>query len=167
LPIVLKNAGGVAVSGNYNVKYYHFIGNDFAGTYTWHFARYNNYGVGNPPPAGTAPSGGSFDDEVIIYPVTGTHFQVTSGYYTGAVNYDVNYIKAGGKFSKFTISLNAADVARDFTPNNIIVTQAPVIVGYDDSKSYTFAEALNLLKFQYAVTGSGNARWCVDSYVPK
>ncbi|WDF77704.1 DUF1735 domain-containing protein [Mucilaginibacter sp. KACC 22773] len=166
LPIVLKSATNASLSANYSIKYYHFIGNDFAGDYTWHFRRYNNYGVGNPPPAGTAPSGGSFDDVVTIYPVTGTHFQVTSGYYTAAVNYDVSYVKAGGLFSKFTIALNATDVARDYTPNNIIVTQAPVIVGYDDTKSYTFAEALKLLHFQYAVTGSGNARWIEDTYVP-
>ncbi len=169
LPIILKTASGVPIAANYNVHYYHFIGNDFAGDYTWHFRRYNNYGAGSPPPAGTAASGGSFDDVVTIFPVDGVSFKVTSGYYTAAVNYNVSYTKTGSgpsaTFSKFNIALDAADVARDYTPNNIVVTQAPVIVGYDDTKTYTFTQALALLHFQYAVTGSGAARWIEDTYV--
>jgi len=41
LPIAIKSAGGLNISGNMSVMYYHFIGNDFAGAYEAFFSRWN------------------------------------------------------------------------------------------------------------------------------
>jgi len=164
LPIKISAANGVPISGNYAIHYYHFIGNPFAGLYDWHFERRNNAdGSG-------APAGGSFDDEVTIYPVTGTQFEVTSGYYLATERYEVTFTQVDAThFKNFQVTLNAADVVSVFNNNGITVTQAPVIFvpGYDANTVYSYTDALKLFKFQYVVFNGSASRYCIDQYTKK
>lgn len=161
LPIKLASASNGVLSGNFNAHYYHFIGNAFAGDYNWHYERRNN-GDGSG-----APVGGSFDDVVTIYPVTGTQFEVTSGYYLGTERYEVTFEKPDAThFKNFQVSFNPDDVASVFTANLIAVTQQPVIFDptYDPAKSYTHDEALQFLHYQYIVQGPSGFRYNIDQY---
>lgn len=164
LAISITDAGGQTINGNYHTKYYSIIGNDFAGLYDWHYERRNNAdGSG-------APAGGSFDDEVIVYPVTPRIFEVTSGYYLATERYQVTFTKPDAlHYKNFTLKFNPDDLANVFTANGITVTQQPVIFvpGYDATKSYTFAEALGLLTFQYVVQNSSGFRYSIDKYTHK
>lgn len=170
LPITIKSAGGYNISGNQGTMYYHIIGNPFAGSYTQNFSRYN--GFSSPPPAGTAPSGGSFTGQpVTVYPVTPNQFQVVSGYYTDNVNYEVTFTQVDPThYSNFQITQNATDVANYFTPAGITVTQQPVFAygitpAYDPTAILTYAQALTYFTFQYTVQNSSGYRFCVDNYV--
>jgi hypothetical protein len=170
LPIAIKSAGGINISGNQGIMYWHFIGNVFAGSYTQNFMRYN--GFSSPPPPGTTPSGGSFTGaQVTVSPVTPTHFEVVSGYFTDNVNYDVTFTQIDAThYGNFQISLNATDVANNFTPSGIVVTQAPVFgygvtPAYDPNAAYTYAQALTYFTFQYTVQNSSGYRYNVDQYI--
>lgn len=155
LPIRITKTSAGTISGNYGIFYFHFIGNDFAGNYTWDFTR--------------VPDGGtSFTGETATFnPVTPTQFEVAGGYYTGTIRYEVTFTKNGtgssATYSNFAISINKDD------ETNIIIGgagttigQQPLIVGYDPTHNYTFAEAINgLFKFNWK-TASG--RDCTDYY---
>ncbi|MGH7238151.1 MAG: DUF1735 domain-containing protein [Candidatus Saccharimonadales bacterium] len=171
LPIKIADAGGLNISGNMGIFYYHFIGNPFAGSYTQNFYRYNNYNTSNPPPVGTAVSGGSFTgQQVTIYPVNPTQFEVTSGYYTQLVNYEVSFTQIDAThYGNFQVSFKSTDVANDWTPNGINLTQQPVFgygitPAYDPNASYTYAQALSYFTFQYVVN-TGADRFLVDQYI--
>jgi len=167
LPIRIIGAGGLNISSNMGTTYFHFIGNPFAGSYTQTFSRYN--GFSSPPPAGTPKSGGSFVGPVTIYPVTPTQFQVVSGYFTDNVNYEVTFQQPDAThFQNFQISLNPDDVAANFTPSGIAVTQQPVFgygTAYAPNTPYTYAQALAFLTFQYTVQNSSGFRYNIDQYV--
>ncbi|MGZ3763550.1 MAG: DUF1735 domain-containing protein [Mucilaginibacter sp.] len=161
LPIRIANAGGLNISGNMGIHYYHVIGNPFAGTYNWHFERRNN-GTG----AG-APAGGSFDDVVQIGPVTPTQFEVTSGYYVATERYEVSYTQVDANdFKAFNVILNADDITNIFTANGITVVQQPVIFDatYNANTTYTFAQSLVFLHYQYIVQNSSGFRYLIDQY---
>ncbi len=173
LPITIKSAGGLNISGNQGTMYFHIIGNVFAGSYTQNFYRYNNFST--PPPAGTTPSGGSFYGanaaQVIISPVTPTEFQVVSGYYLDNVNYQVTFNQVDAThYNNFQIVLDPAGVSSVWTPAGITVTQ-PAVFGfgispaYDPTVSYTYADALKYFTFQYTVQNSSGYRYCIDNYV--
>ncbi|MGZ3810447.1 MAG: DUF1735 domain-containing protein [Mucilaginibacter sp.] len=161
LPIKIASAGGLNISGNFGIHYYHIIGNPFAGNYNWHFERRNN-GTG----AG-APAGGSFDDVVTIGPVTPTQFEVTSGYYTGTERYEVKFTQVDlTHFKGFNVAFNADDVTSIFTANGITVTQQPVIFDatYDANTTYDFNQSLVFLHYQYIVQNSSGFRYNIDLY---
>lgn len=157
LPIKLVSAGGLTISGNQGIHYYHFIGNDFAGSYLATFVR--------------VPAGGNYADQpVTLLPKTPTEFDAPGGY-VGA-RYDVTFTKTGtgasATYSNFAVVIDPADVTGVFgAPNNITVTSQPVIVGYDPNHQYTYNEVVHgLLKFTYTVlNGSGLQRINTDTFV--
>ncbi|HWD87050.1 MAG TPA: DUF1735 domain-containing protein [Mucilaginibacter sp.] len=112
IKIVSGNSGDI-VSGNFGVHYYHFIGNDFAGAYTWTYARWQNtVGPASGPPNG----GGSFVDQPgTISPITPTEFQMLTGYNGTGVNYDVTFTKTGSgataTYSNWSVQFLPADIA--------------------------------------------------------
>lgn len=161
LPVKIVSVTTGTISGNFGVHYYHIIGNDFAGTYKWKFNRYNASDT-----TSTAPTSASFKDQpVTIYPVTPNQFEVKSGYYYQA-RYEVTFTKSGNgasaTYSNFAVSLNADDVA--YAAGLNVTLNKPSFVLIDPTKSYTYAEVLQKLKFIYiANTTSGN-RVDVDTY---
>lgn len=153
LPIGITKADGLTISANQSTKYYHVIGNDFAGAYHHAFIR--------------TPAGGDFADRPSTFsPDSPTQFEVAGGYYTQDIRYVVSFSKSGSgtsaTYSNFKISLNATDVARIALVPITISTQ-PTIVGYDASKSYSFAQALQLFAngFTYGANGT---RLNLDKY---
>ncbi len=84
LPIKIVSAPGMTVSGNQGIHYYHFIGNDFAGSYDLNFTRWPVSG----DTTGTPDNNHVDDGPVTFLPVDPTHLlKMPSGYYTG-ITYD-------------------------------------------------------------------------------
>ncbi|HTK21998.1 MAG TPA: DUF1735 domain-containing protein [Mucilaginibacter sp.] len=171
LPIKLASASNGILSGNFNAHYYHFIGNDFAGTYHHYYTRWSV-----PDTTGslaTADAGGPQDKGPSIFnPVSPTEFVVPTYYYTGP-NYDVTFVKTGSgataTYSNFSIQFLPADVASGTQwASAITVAQAPIFLPadyhtnpFDPNKQYTYTQALSLFRF-YFVTAS---RAIIDTYV--
>jgi uncharacterized protein DUF1735 len=149
LPIKIVSASdGATVSGNYGIHYFHLIGNDFAGAYLHDYTR-------------TPAAGNYVGQPATLFPVTPLQFETTSGYYTGTVRYEVTFTKTGtgssATYSNFGISLNSDDVSNILQPAGIAVTVQPVILGYDDTKQYTYAQATSgLFDFKYTVHSSAD-----------
>ncbi|WP_184544059.1 DUF1735 domain-containing protein [Mucilaginibacter sp. FT3.2] len=143
------------ISGNFNIHYFHFIGNDFAGTYKYDYSRYNN-GVGptggppsTPPVAGTTR---------VISPITPTHFQMTTGYANSNVLYDVTFTRTvtGGvvSYSNWSVTIDPVTLAANLA--GVSIVQQPVFLTLDPVNK-TF-------EIQYiAFNGSAN-RYIVDKY---
>jgi len=158
LPIKIADAGGLNISANKGIHYYHFIGNDFAGSYQHKFTR--------------TPAGGNFDypgNTSTFFPDSPTQFEVAGGYYTQDIRYVVSFTKTGSgasaTYSHFELSINEDDVKR-IAGVPITVTAAPTIPGYVE-KEYTYAEALSMFEnngFTYSVVGSSGGRVNLDQY---
>ncbi|MGI4022215.1 MAG: DUF1735 domain-containing protein [Janthinobacterium lividum] len=157
LPIKIKDAGGLTISGNFGVHYYHFIGNDFAGVYKWDFTR--------------TPAAGNFTGRTTtLSPVTPTQFEVAGGYYTANIRYEVTFTKTGSgasaTYSNFQVVINPDDEKNILNLNSITISSPAAIVapGYSPTTQYTFTQALNLFNFQYSVLGSSGSRVNNDRY---
>ena len=165
LPIKIISGTGATVPVNLSTHYFHFIGNDFAGTYSWDFTRYNS----NDTTTAKRPQ--SFTGHTTtISPVTPNQFEVQSGYFLGA-RYEVTFTKTGlgaaAMYSNFAVTLNSDDVTNQLGANGITVTTQPKFIsaGFDPNASYTFAQAIKLFRFEYQVaTSSGAARTDIDRY---
>ena len=158
LPIAIKSAGGYTISGNQGIHYYHFIGNDFAGTYSWDYTR--------TPAAGNFTGG-----TATLSPITPTEFSAFSGYYTGLVQYDVSFTKTGNGasavYTNFSVVLDPASVAAQLTANKISVTSGAVFKSSGTASlpgPYTFAQAKTLFDFQYSVLGPSGTRVVEDRF---
>ncbi|HZY35766.1 MAG TPA: DUF1735 domain-containing protein [Mucilaginibacter sp.] len=165
LPIAIKNAGGLNISGNQGIMYYHFIGNVFAGAYRQTFRRWN---ATDSTTAGTL-SGVSFANQpTIITPVSPTEFQMYTGYDGGAaLRYDVTFtINGGGMYGNFAVTFVASDIANNLTPNGVTITNGPVFLSTGTPSlpgSYTVAQAQALFAFQFGAHSSAS-RYCVDYF---
>jgi hypothetical protein len=163
LPLALKSTSNGILSGNFNAHYYHFIGNDFAGTYTYEYTRYNN-GTGTPPflldNIGTG----------VLSPVTPTEFQMTTGYNSQGVRYDVTFTRTvvGGvpMYSNFAVTFVAADVTGIWGAAGITVTSPAVFFNppFNPAGPLTFAQAKQIFKFQYVAFNGSAFRYIIDYY---
>ncbi|HVS92564.1 MAG TPA: DUF1735 domain-containing protein [Mucilaginibacter sp.] len=163
LPIKIVSASKGTISSNLGIHWYHFIGNDFAGAYDWHYWRWNSTDTT------TAPTNNATDlGDITALPVTPTEFQVTTAYYTQP-SYHVTFTKTGtgssATYSNFQVAFNPDEIATDFTAASISVTVQPhFISSYSPSKQYTYAEALTLFKFEYSVFNGTANRTIIDQY---
>jgi len=161
LPIAIKSAGGLNISTNLGIHYYHFIGNDFAGVDVWDYRRYN--GFTTAPPPGTPTSGGTALGQVgKINPVTPTEFQMVTGYNGQGVRYDVTFTRsvAGSvvTYSNWAVTFVPADVTGIWLPAGITVAQQPVFQVLDPAnKTFTL---------QYVAFNGTAYRYIIDSYHP-
>jgi Domain of unknown function (DUF1735) len=164
LPIKITGAGGLNVSSNQNTHYYHFIGNDFAGTYEHFYTRWNNADTT------TAPSTPRTDEGTDLFsPVSPTEFVVITDYYTQP-HYDVTFTKtgsgAGATYSNWAIQFLPADVAAGGQwANNITVVTQPKFrsehFNFSPNTQYTYAQSLQLFRFYFQTA----SRAIVDDYV--
>ncbi|MBS1519584.1 MAG: DUF1735 domain-containing protein [Bacteroidetes bacterium] len=166
LPIkIVGNSAGLKTSGNMGIQYYHFIGNDFAGSYELIWTRWNA-----PDTTGT-PAYDHLDlGPYTFLPVDPTTFKVSSGYYTG-IPYTVTFTKTGtgpsATYSNFQVVFTAADIKTYFTDpgQGVVLGAAPVYdpnkIPFDPTKQYTYAEALKLFRFYYTTA----SRAIIDEYV--
>ena len=126
LPIKIASATAGTISANQSVHYFHVIGNDFAGAYTWDYRRYNNgTGPGNNPdgtPAipslnqgGATSSGTTLGQAGKILPISPTEFEMTTGYNGQMVMYDVTFTRSVSgstvSYSNWAVTFNAANIA--------------------------------------------------------
>jgi len=163
LPITITDAPGLKISGNYNTHFFHFIGNDFAGPYKQEFRRYNASDSVSMP-----LNSSSFTSQPVTFnPVSPTQFEVKSGYAGGIYRYVVSFKKTGSgasaMYSSFAVSLNPDDITKNAA--TISIGQPPVFLTplYDPTKSYTFAQALRLFRFQWVAHTSAD-RYLIDRY---
>ncbi|MDB4900804.1 MAG: hypothetical protein JWQ63_85 [Mucilaginibacter sp.] len=168
LPIELASTSNGILSGNFNAHYYHFIGNDFGGTYKQDFSRFNEADSLGAFSSGSSFTGGS----AIFSPILPTEFNVPSGYAGGVLVYDITFTKTGtgatATYSNFAVSFTPASVTAA-TGAGITVTQAPVffVNGKPGSStitgSYTFAQAKQLFHFQFQAHTSAD-RYLLDRF---
>jgi hypothetical protein len=168
LPIELASTSNGIVSGNFNAHYYHFIGNDFAGTYKQDFKRFNE-----ADSLGAFSSGSSFAGaSVILSPVSPTEFTAPSGYAGGTLVYDITFNKSGSgataTYTNFAVSFTSASITAA-TGSGIAVTQSPVffVNGVPGPSTlagpYTFAQAKQLFHFQFQAHTSAD-RYLLDRF---
>lgn len=166
LPIKLASASNGILSGNFNAHYYHFIGNDFAGTYEHYWTRWSVPDTSN---AANIDHNHVDVGPVTFLPVSPNEFTVTSAYYTG-IPYHVTFTKTGSgataTYSNWAIFFTPADIQSYFVDpgQGVVLGSGPFIDPYpnfDPSKQYTYAEALKLFRFFY-LTGS---RAVIDQYI--
>jgi hypothetical protein len=168
LPIKIASAGGLNISANMGVHYYHFIGNDFAGAYEHFWDRWST-----PDSTILAHKDHINVDAgpTIALPVTPNEFVVTSAYYTG-IPMHVSFTKTGlgsaATYSNFNVFITNQDIQDYFIApgQGVVLGQQPQIVpmnnvAYDPNKQYTYAQSLLLFRFYY-LTGS---RAVIDRYV--
>jgi hypothetical protein len=170
LPVkIASTTGGYTISGNMGVHYYHFIGNDFAGSYTQNYQRYNGAADST-----SNPNIGSSGIQTSFAPVTPSEFTVYSGYSAGAqLRYDVTFTKTGtgaaAKYSDFQVSFVSSDVT-NFT--GVTIVQQPVFFNPATGKPatadlpgpYTYAQAVKIFHFQFVAQTSA-PRYIIDTYV--
>lgn len=168
LPIkIASTTGGYTISGNLGVHYYHFIGNDFAGSYSEFYDRWATpdtiNGVHDNNHVDVSPG--------LFLPVTPTTFKVQSAYYYGCP-YTVSFTKTGtgssATYSNWTVDFSAQDINDYFTApsgGGVVLAQHPSfrsnLIAFDPTREYTYAEALKLFRFYYT-TGT---RAVIDTYV--
>lgn len=130
LPVVVKDAGGQTISGNYGTIYYHVIGNPIAGSYLWDFYRYNNQdGTGSPTTTWT-------DEPTVFAPVNPTSIKVPTGYYT-TPNYLITFKNNNGVLSDFKAVIAPDEIEEKFTKDGITVVSGPTITVSPDLKTFT------------------------------
>lgn len=165
LPIKLASTSHGILSGNFNAHYYHFIGNDFAGTYLWDYTR-------------TPASGNFVGGSATALPINPTEVQFPDHYYTGLVTYLFTFTKTGSgataTYTNLNITLDPATVASQLTPNGISVSQPATFVanaalGVPAGQStlpgpYTAAQVKQLFDFTYQVFNGSANRTMVDRF---
>ncbi len=166
LPIKLASASNGILSGNFNAHYYHFIGNDFAGTYEHYWTRWSVPDTSN---AANIDHNHVDVGPITFLPVSPNEFTVTSAYYTG-IPYHVTFTKTGSgasaTYSNWAIFFTAADIQYYFVSpgQGVVLGSGPFIDPYpnfDPNQQYTYAQALKLFRFFY-LTGS---RGVIDQYI--
>jgi hypothetical protein len=173
LPIKIVSAGGINISGNQGIHYYHFIGNDFAGAWTQFYERWNSTDTTTAPLTPNTNLG-----SVTIFPVTPGQFEVYSAYLNGLTRYEVTFTKTGNgataSYSNFNVTLNPDDVASQFTaypvasggPINVALQPVFLPSGLATlAGPYTYAQAIKLFRFEYQVANSiGGTRTFIEQF---
>ncbi|MDB5139809.1 MAG: hypothetical protein JWR12_1725 [Mucilaginibacter sp.] len=172
-PVKLASTSNGILSGNFNAHYYHFIGNDFAGNYTWDYRRYNNgTGPGNNPdgtPAipslgqgGPTSAGTTLGQAGKILPVSPTEFQMLTGYNSSGVYYDVKFTRTVTNgvvtYSNWTVGIDPVSEA-NWTGAGISLKTAPVFTIPPPTK----ASDPIIFEINY-VAGAASGRYIDDTY---
>jgi hypothetical protein len=176
LPIKIVSAGGLNISGNQNIHYYHFIGNDLAGVYREAFSRWN---ATDSTSAALNALSYPFSAGItnVVLPITPTEIQVYTQYASPPplLRYDITFTKTvtGGvaSYTDLHLSFVPDDVAAA-DAGGITITSPPVFfnpatgqtLSADLPGPYTVAEVVKLLNFQFAVTSGGNPRYIKDKF---
>jgi len=168
-PIRITDAGGLPISSNYGIHYYHVIGNDFAGSYIWDYRRWQN---GTGPGAGIIPSqvagGGAPDISSLnqpgsILPVSPTEFQMLTGYNSTGVLYDVTFTRTVGSgglvtYTNWKVTFPASELKKwsDAGITNMVPPVFTIPPPSDNTKPKIF-------EINY-VSGGASGRYIDDTY---
>jgi hypothetical protein len=171
LPIkIVSGPSGATISGNMGIHYYHFIGNDFAGTYHYDYRRWQN---GTGPGAGIIPSQSSAGvppditnspgENVVISPVSPTEFQMVTDYNGQGVNYDVTFTKTGtgasATYSNWSVQFLPGDLQK-WSDAGITNMLAPAFVIPPPAT----ATDPKIFELRY-VSGGAHGRYIDDTYI--
>jgi hypothetical protein len=172
LPIKIVSGTGAQLTANLNIHYFHFIGNDFAGAYTWDYYRYNAATVLPTPSGGTA-----LGQAGTAVPVSPTEFTVITGYNGQGVRYDVNFtrtvVSGVPMYSNFTVAFVPSDVTGIWAPSTISVLGGPNFYSvhtsnnaplFDPAGPLTKAQAEQIFCFQYLAYNGSADRYIIDDY---
>jgi hypothetical protein len=149
LPVVIKDAGGKTISGNFGIIHFHVIGNPIAGAYNWDYERRNNQtGTGSP-------AGGTFYGEHVVFsPVNPTSVKVPTGYYVQP-NFLLSFKNTGGVLSDFKAVIAPDEIEGAYTLNGITVATQPVV---------TVSSDLKTIEIRHVVFNGSAYRYNIDTY---
>jgi len=152
LPIKIVSGTGATVSGNYGIHYYHFIGNDFAGLYTWTYTRWQN-GTGT----GTPLIDHAVTPNTPVNPITPSIFEMETGYNSNHVDYEVTFTKTGpGTYTNWAVTFDPATVSAGWVPVGISVVQPPVFLVLDPANFH--------FQLQYVAFNGTADRYLIDDF---
>jgi len=145
--LAITDGGGVTISGNFAVNYFHTIGNPFAGLYTNLYNRWNNATMtGSATTVVTYPN-------ILGAPDDPNTFELQAGYGTQGLGATFRYVVTFTGTSKanatnFAVSLNAGDVA-NIVASGFAIGTPPSIVLADGPNAH--------FKFTWVVINSAGA----------
>ncbi|MEO5888760.1 MAG: DUF1735 domain-containing protein [Ferruginibacter sp.] len=157
LPVIIKDAGGKTVSGNFGIIYFHVIGNPLAGPYVMTGTRYN-YNNGPVSWSGPAeipsPNSGTtpYSGVITASPVNAKTIQLVMGNIPDPVSGSAVYLITGdATFSNITY-----DFAKTFTDgySNII----KYVVSYTPPSATQKASFHLMTKYNNTTGNAGNDR---------
>ncbi|MDB5133775.1 MAG: hypothetical protein JWP37_378 [Mucilaginibacter sp.] len=175
LPVKLVGASpSIPIAANLNTHYFHIIGNDFAGTYTYDFRRWQN---GTGPGAGIIPSlssaGAPVDitdlgETVTIYPVSPVEFQMVTEYNGQGVNYDVTFTRTVNgstvTYTDWKVSFLPGDLAKWAAAASPITNFVPPAFTIPPPATNSDPKKFEL---NFASGGSAPGRYIDDTYTKK
>jgi len=166
LPVKIASASGVSLSSNFNAHFFHFIGNDFAGAYTWDYRRWQN---------GTGPGASNIPPDITglgragtILPISPTEFEMETGYNSNGVKYDVTFTRTVVSTSPLVINYTNWKVT--FNAANLAIWAGAGITNMVPPKFTIPPPATNAdsKKFELNHTSGGSfARYIDDTYTKK
>lgn len=164
LPVKIASAsGGVKLSSNFNIHYFHFIGNDFAGPYKWDYRRWQN-GTG-PGPGNLPPDITGLGRAGVILPISPTEFEMETGYNGQGVKYDVTFTRTVVSttplvihYTDWKVTFNAANIAKwaDAGITNMVPPKFTIAPPATNSDPKVF-------ELNY-VSGGASGRYIDDTY---
>lgn len=154
LPVVIKDAEGQTISGNFATIYFHVIGNPIAGAYLWNYYRWN---LASQPTFGTYPSGnpsGWEDEPTTFAPINPNTVKVITGYYY-QIDYNISFKNSNGVLSGFSVKFDKDQYDTYFVANGVTLSAGPSITVSPDYKHYEVA---------YVVYNGSAYRYIVDQF---
>lgn len=147
LPVVIKDAAGQTISGNFGIIYFHVIGNPIAGAYSWNYYRWNTETpVGDPT--------GWENDPITFTPVNPNTVKVITGYYT-QIEYNISFENNNGVLSDFSVKFDKQQYDDSFVANGVNLVSGPTITVSPDYKDF---------EIKYLVYNGAAYRYIIDEY---
>jgi hypothetical protein len=154
LPVVIKDAEGQNISGNFSTIYFHVIGNPIAGAYLWNYYRWNS---ASQPVLGIHPAGnpsGWKDEPTTFVPVNPNTIKVITGYYT-QIEYNISFTNNNGVLSDFAVKFDKKQYDDSFVANGVNLVGVPTITVSSDNKEF---------QVEYIVYNGSAYRYIVDQF---
>ncbi|MDB5280564.1 MAG: hypothetical protein JWR61_5519 [Ferruginibacter sp.] len=154
LPVVIKDAEGQTISGNFSTIYFHVIGNPIAGAYLWNYYRWN---TASQPVLGTYPSGnpsGWEGEPTTFVPLNPTTIKVITGYYY-QIDYNISFKNSNGVLSDFSVKFDKDQYDTYFAANGVTLVGVPSITVSPDYKEF---------EIDYIVYNGSAYRYIVDQF---
>lgn len=161
LPIKILSADQV-ISANFSIHYYHFIGNDFAGSYKYDYRRWQN-GTGAGAPNITSLGQLPPADGTTLSPVTPTEFKMITDYNGQKVQYDVTFTRTVTSpgvvtYTNWAVKFLPEDLAK-WAPAGISNIQAPAFTVPPPANN----SAPKVFELNY-ISGGAFPRYIDDTY---
>jgi hypothetical protein len=154
LPVVIKDAEGQNISGNFSTIYFHVIGNAIAGPYFWNYYRWN---TNTQPVLGTYPSGnpsGWEGETTTFIPINPNTIKVITGYYRQP-EYNISFKNSNGVLSDFAVKFDKQQYDDLFAAYGVTLVGIPSITVSPDYKEF---------EIDYIVYNGSAYRYIVDQF---